>query len=268
MANALRIRVGSTQESFLVKDGQVYGDLNGDGRIGRNERLDRDPAGTTLSALQAAARHFADYYADPIPGTRSADPNLTSGGRLNEKELLAFDRSSGGVATKRKDVWAHLDYFDARSRDGRVGLSESFAAWRALGFGALRSAIGAGASGVIFGSLRQGFSIDVEEIQGRRPKRSTAVYDRETGDVDPARLQVFLAEFDRKGGTLTHAELQDFLKAQADLGFVPKNQFKSLFQLTERMNGAKTVTKAQFEGLYDGSLLYLAAELHRARGER
>lgn len=266
MTDALRIRVGSTRESFLIEDGQVYGDLDGDGRIGRHERLERDPAGTTLSALQAAARHFADYYTDPIPGTKSPDPNLTSGGRLNQPERLAFERGSAGVAAKRKDVWSHLDYFDAQSRDGKVGLAESFAAWRALGFGALRSVIGAGASGVLFGSLRQGLSIDVEAIQARRPKRSTAVYDRQTGDVDPARLQVFLAEFDRKGGTLTHAELERLLASQAELGFVPKNQFKSLFQLTERMNGDKTVTRAQFEGLYDGSLLYRAAELHRARG--
>lgn len=266
MVNALRIQVPSTGHHYVVKDGQVYGDLDGDGRIGKQEKLSQDPPGTSIEALTSAARYLADYFEEAHPGTKSADGKLKSAGPLNQKELRAFEDGGAGIAAKRRDVWAHLDYFDGKSRDGTVGLAENFAGWRALGYGLVRSALGSAASAVIFGAARSGFAVDVEAIQARRPKRVTAVYDRETGNIDPARLESFLAAFDEKGGTLTHEELAQVLKEKADLGLVPKQQFKSLFELTLRMNGEKTVTRSQFEGLYDGSLLYLAAELHKVRG--
>jgi len=48
------------------------------------------------------------------------------------------------------------------------------------------------------------------------------------------------------------------LEKRGPLGRVSRGQFRSLVQLTTKLNGSPTVTRDQLIGLYDGSLLYLA----------
>src|SRR5437773_10315616 len=93
MANPIRLLHSDAQQYFLVHDGCVYADLDGDGRIGKHERY----TGAAESALLAAARHFADYYVAPFPGARSHDPQITNAGRQNNKEASTFEPDPKGV---------------------------------------------------------------------------------------------------------------------------------------------------------------------------
>jgi hypothetical protein len=70
----------------------------------------------------------------------------------------------------------------------------------------------------------------------------------------------YLEEFDRHAvdGKLGHRELEKLLANGGPLGRVSRGQFRSLVQLTTKLNGSPTVTREQFVGLYDGSLLYVA----------
>jgi hypothetical protein len=260
MSNAVRIQHEPTGRTYVVKGGEVYGDKDGDGKIAKSERLTSDPQGTSLAAIKNTADYFGKYFDNPYPGTKGIDAGLKSGGLLNAKEVDQFEKDPKGVVESRSELWGHVDFFDRKDVDGRVTVKENWDGWRALGYGFMRSAFGTAASAVIFGSARDGFAIDVEEIQKRRPKGSSGLYDKDTGRLDKAKMAEYLAEFDKKGGTLTHDELQEVLKKKANLGRVPKGQFQSLLELCEKMNGSKTITKAQFQGAFDSSLLYLAAE--------
>jgi len=102
--------------------------------------------------------------------------------------------------------------------------------------------------------------VEIEAIQKRRPKQGTGIYDRATGNLDEAKLAEYLREFDKNavGGKLRHDQLAKMLEKRGPLGRVSRGQFRSLVQLTTKLNGSPTVTRDQLIGLYDGSLLYLA----------
>jgi len=250
---------------YVIVDGEaVYADLDGDGRIARSERY----TGEAERALVGAARHFADYYDAPFPGARSLDSQITSGGRLNDKEAERFSRDLKGVLAKRPDLMGHLDFFDRADGDGMITLGENYRSWRDLGFGAVKSLILTVSSAAVFGRIADGFAIDVERIAEKRPRGSTQIYGPD-GNVDQARLAEFAASFDDgANGVLTHDQLRAALAVKAQLGTIPKRQFVSLFALTERINGSKTVTKEQFVGLFDNSLFWTAASMPDNSGKR
>jgi len=256
---SLSLRVCSTQtgEVFVVDDGRVYLDGDGDGRVSSSDELPADSEATR--AARAAAGYFEQLFDDPCPGARTADGRFTSAGLLNSAEVTRL-RVGQTIRARRPDVWAHLDFFDGRERDGIITPLENYRGWRALGWGRFGAATKALLSSVVFGRARDGFRVDIEAIQERRPKRGTGIYDRATGNLSPPRLREYLKEFDRHAvdGKLGHRELEKLLAKGGRLGRVSRGQFRSLVQLTTKLNGSPTVTRGQFVGLYDGSLLYVA----------
>jgi hypothetical protein len=257
MSLSLRLRSNETGDFLVVDDGRVYRDDNGDGRINSADEL--PPDSEVARAARAAAVYIEQLFADPCPGVRSADGRFTSAGELNSAETTRL-RLGEAILVRRPDVWAHLDFFDELERDGIITLRENYIGWRALGWGRIGAATKALVSGVVFGRARHGFRVDIEAIQERRPKHGTGIYDRATGNLSPARLEEYLKEFDRHAvnGKLGHRELEQLLAKGGPLGRVPRGQFRSLVQLTTKLNGSPTVTREQFIGLYDGSLLYVA----------
>src|SRR5688572_8074376 len=255
MTRPLRLFHSGLQRYFIVASEIVYADTNGHGRISANSRY----TGPAATALLAAARHFDDYYDAPFPGARSLDPEITSGGRLNDKETERFLRDPQGVIAKRPDLMGHLDFFDRSKGDGMIMPGENYRSWRALGFGVLKSVVLTVGSAVAFGRIADGFGIDVERIAEKRPRRSTQIYGPD-GNVNHARLAEFAAAFGPKS-VLTHEQLKAALAEKVELGVISRRQFQSLFVLTEQINGSKTVTKEQFIGLFDNSLFWAAASL-------
>lgn len=262
MARPLRLFHSGLGQHFIVDGDSVYADLDRDGRIGRSDRY----VGVAAPALLAAARHFDEFYDAPFPGARSLDPEITSGGRLNDKELAKFSGDARGIVAKRPDLMAHLDFFDRARCDGMITLRENYNGWRDLGYGVMKSLMLTLGAAVVFGRVSDGFGIDVERIAEKRPKGSTRIYGPD-GNVDQARLAQFAAAFG-PAGVLTHEELRAALARHVALGTVPRRQFESLFLLTERINGSKVVTKEQFLGLFDNSLFWAAASLPQKAGGR
>lgn len=249
-------------QHFIVDGEMVYADIDGDGKISKNERYN----GPAAAALIGAARHFNDFFDAPFPGARSLDSQVTSGGRLNEKEMARFAADPKGVIAKRPDLMGHLDFFDRAHSDGMITLGENYRSWRDLGYGVLKSVVLTLGSAAVFGRLRDGFAIDVERIVEKRLKGSSRIYGPD-GNVDRARLAEFAAMFGTSG-VLTHQQLRAALAQKVTLGSIPRRQFESLFLLTERINGAKTVTREQFLGLFDNSLFWTVVSLPRASGGR
>ena len=264
MTRPIRLLHSGLGRYFIVESEIVYADLDGDGRISKSDRY----TGAAGAELLAAARHFDDYYDAPFPGAKSLDPEITSGGRLNDKETERFRRDPQGVIAKRPDLMGHLDFFDRAKGDGMIKPRENYQSWRALGFGVLKSLVLTLGSAVAFGRIADGFGIDVERIAEKRQKGSTQIYGPD-GNVHQARLAEFAAVFGPKC-VLTHDQLKAALTEKVKLGIISKRQFQSLFVLTEQINGSKTVTKDQFIGLFDNSLFWAAASLpHRSgRGRK
>lgn len=260
MPNPIRVHHLESDQYFIVDGEDVYGDSNQDGRISKDDKLSDNSLGVKLNSIRDAGKYIQDTFAVPYPGSRNQDGSIVSAGPLNDVEAKNFKEDTAGVPLKRKDIWSHLDFFDGQ-HDGKITVGEDYRGWRSLGFPMLRSVFGALASAVIFGRIKDGFAIDVERIQAKRPKGTSGIYDKETGDIDRARLDEFLVEFDKRGsdGVLTQPQFKQLLRDMGELSFVPKNQYKTLMSLCENLNGEKTVTKMQFAGLFDSSLLYMAA---------
>ncbi len=260
MPNPIRVHHLESDQYFIVDGEDVYGDSNQDGRISKDDKLSDNSLGVKLNSIRDAGKYIQDTFAVPYPGSRNQDGSIVSAGPLNDVEAKNFKEDVAGVPLKRKDIWSHLDFFDGQ-HDGKITFGEDYRGWRSLGFPMLRSVFGALASAVIFGRIKDGFAIDVERIQAKRPKGTSGIYDKETGDIDRARLDEFLVEFDKRGadGVLTQSKFKQLLRDMGELSFVPMNQYKTLMSLCENLNGEKTVTKKQFAGLFDSSLLYMAA---------
>ncbi|MGH9410868.1 MAG: caleosin family protein [Vicinamibacterales bacterium] len=260
----IRLAHSAVGRCFIVHDGRVYAEITGEGRIRQSDRY----TGPAESPLLAAAQYFTDYYEAPFPGAKSRDPDISSGGRLNDKETVKFAEDPDGVPARRPDLFGHLDFFDRRNGDGMITLRENYLGWRDLGFGLLRSAVLTLGSALVFGRAADRFGIDVERIGEKRPKGATGIYDA-NGNVDRMRLAAFAAAFDESPiGVLTHQQLEAALAARATLGRIPRRQFRSLLALTARINRSNTVTRDQFLGLFDNSLFWLAASLPDRSGRR
>ena len=165
------------------------------------------------------------------------------------------------VRPERTALELHLDFFDLDG-DGKITLKENYRGWRALGFSRFKAALKA-----LFAALFFGFRIDIDRIANRR-YASSGIF-RKDGGIDEARLAPYLAEFDDAGGELGFAQALSALERHSDPGMVSRAQFRSLFAVCRRMNAGRGVlTKAQFAGLFDGSLLWQAASMPNNAGRR
>lgn len=256
----IRLRDCATRTYFVVDSTArtVYADLKERGAMGRGDQPD---AALAERALESAA-HYAEYFARAVPGTQTPDGKFFVRGPLTQAERAALG-AGDDVPTERSALQLHLDFFDA-DLDGRITLRENYRAWRGLGFSPLGAAVKAFFSALFFGWP----TIEIARIQARR-YASTGIFDRR-GAIDQARLAPYLAQFDAAGGELSFEQVLELLKHRSPRGgIVSRRQFGSLFAVCKRQNGnRKVITKAQFTGLFDGSLLWQAASMPNRAGRR
>ena len=268
MAGLVRIYDREGRRHYVVDAGErIYADNGADWLIRRDTPA--DPQRHPVARLRAAAKFFDDYFLAPFSGIATDDGRFVSRGRLNSKEAGQFDAGMG-IPCRRPALKEHLDFFDREPADGRITLRENFRGWRALGFGWFRAALQTFLSSLLFGRIADRFAIDIERIGEKRKGSSTGIYDA-NGELDPKRLAVFLGDFDRAAnrcGTLaiSHDAAKAILRRHARLGMVSSGQFRSLFALCERINDGKTITREQFEMLFEGSLLIHAASFPERDG--
>jgi Caleosin related protein len=207
----------------------------------------------------ASASDYMGYFVRPVPGTATPDGKFLVRGGLNQGEVAAL-AAGRQVRPERTALELHLDFFDLDG-DGTITLAENYRGWRALGFSRFAAALKA-----FFAALFFGFRIDIDLIARRR---SSGIF-RKDGGIDQDRLAAFIAEFDAGGGgELGFEQVRAALKKHSTGGIVSRGQFSSLFAVCKRMNGGRSViTKAQFVGLFDGSLLWLAASMTDNAGRR
>ena len=269
-SNAIRLFHASTDQYFIVKDGRVYTDLDDDNLISRQDTMTGPRKGVSPAELIAAADYFGALYETPYPGAPSLDRSIRSGGYLTLPELRQFEDTLTPVPSARTALERHLDFFDAGRRDGRVTIRENWSGWRRLGYGFFRSLMGTAGAAVLFGRLLEGFSIDIAHIKSKRPSKSTGIYD-ERGEVKRDLLDEYVAEFRKHatGGFTSQDKALEIIEAKAHPGTISRRQFKSLFDLCTRLNlSEKVINEEQFRGLFDGSLLYVAAAIPDSHGRR
>jgi hypothetical protein len=196
-----------------------------------------------------------------VPGTKTPDGRFFVRGPLTQRERAALE-AGGDVPTERPALKLHLDFFDP-DLDGRITLGESYRAWRGLGFSRFDAAVKTLFSALFFGWP----AIEIDRIGARR-HAGTGIFDRQ-GAIDEARLAPYLAQFDAAGGELRFGQVFDLLERHSPKGVVSRAQFGSLFAVCKRQNGNRDViTKTQFNGLFDGSLLWQAASTPNSAGRR
>jgi hypothetical protein len=218
-----------------------------------------DP-GVKERALSAACE-YSRYFVRAVPGTTTPEGRFLVRGGLTRAEATALAQGRP-VRAERTALELHLDFFDADG-DARITLPENYRGWRVLGFSRFSAAFKALFSALVFG----GYAIDIERI-GRRRRKSTGVFDR-GGALDEAQLASYLAEFDAAGGELGFEALLETLRRHSAPGVVSRAQFRSFFAVCRRMNSNRSViTKGQFVGLFDGSLLWQAASMAGSAGRR
>jgi hypothetical protein len=255
----LRLRDRQTGTLFVVDTAArtVCADLAERGKVSRADR----PAAVLAERALASATDYAEYFVRAVPGTVTPDGKFFVRGPLTQAERVALE-AGNEVPAERAALELHLDFFDA-DLDGRITLGESYRAWRSLGFPVLESAAKALLSALVFG----GPTIEVARIGAKR-RASTGVFDR-LGGIDEARLAPYLARFDAAGGELSFDELLELLARHSPNALVSRTQFRSLFAVCRRQNGGReAITKLQFTGLFDGSLLWLAASMPDRAGRR
>ena len=268
MTSFVRIYDQRDQRHYVVEAGERIYTRNGADSLIRRE-TPADPQRHPVAELRAAAKFFDAYFLVPFSGIATDDGRFVSRGRLNVQEARTFDAGQG-IPGRRSALKEHLDFFDQEPADGRITLRENFRGWRALGFGWFRAALQTFLSSVLFGRVADRFAIDIERIGEKRKGGNTGIYDA-SGEVDPARLAAFLADFDRaaaQAGTLAipQDEAKAIIDRHAKLGMVSSGQFRSLFAVCERINDGKTITRAQFEMLFERSLLVYAASFPERDG--
>jgi hypothetical protein len=264
METALRLRDCTTQTYFVVdmEARQVYVDRAERGSIGPEDKISGDIAERVLDS----ACGYQKLFARPVPGNRTPDDKFEVRGCLTRSERAAF-AAGHSVPAERAALLLHLDFFD-RDLDGKISLAENYRGWRCLGFPKLAALGKAALSAALFGKVLAKFAVDIERIGAKRYAHNTGLYDN-AGRIDQARLAEYLAFFDAKGEPLTFDETLTLLRKLSAPGFISRSQFRSLFSVCKRLNkGAKVVTKAQFRGLFDGSLLWLAAATTNDAGRR
>lgn len=257
MAPTLRLTKPATREAFLVNldRGTVFAPTPE-----RTFGLAQPLQGPAADQALTAARELAKAPQGPHAGAWTSDETFMSGGVVNSRELQAFDGGTG-IPLARTALAKHLDFFDQggahgdRTPNGYITPRENFAGWKSLQNKTPVALVKAALSSLVFGNPKKGFAIDIERIAARRPKESTHIFDAEQL-IDTAKLAEYRAAFDAAGGTLSTDKVLQLVKDKSHAGTVSQGQFRSLFELCEKLNGNKTVTGAQFEEFYEGSLLW------------
>jgi caleosin-related protein len=243
----IRLREPGAATGFIVdmKAGKAYGD---------------GLAPALVERAVASASDYARYFVRPVPGTATPDGEFLVRGGLTRREAAAL-AAGRQVRPERTALELHLDFFDLDG-DGTISLTENYRGWRALGFSRVAAVLKA-----LLAALFFGFRIDTDRI-ARRRYASSGIF-RKDGGIDQTRLAPYLAEFDDAGGELSFAQALSALERHSDPGLVSRGQFRSLFAVCKRMNGGRGVlTKAQFAGLFDGSLLWQSASMTNNAGRR
>jgi hypothetical protein len=263
METFLRLRELESGTYFVVDmaAGIAYAETLDEGTI-----ADSNEHGGIAQRALLSARHYDSLFELPVPGNTTPDGKFEVRGGLTRAERKDFAEGRR-VAAERAALLLHLDFFD-RDSDGKISVGENYAGWRRLGFSKLAAAAKAVSSAAIFGRILAGFAIDIERIGAKRYARGTGIYDH-AGRINHARLDEYCAAFAQRKRPLTFDETMALLENNSAPGFLSRGQFKSLFSVCERLNkGAKVVTEAQFRGLFDGSLLWLAASTSNDAGRR
>lgn len=261
----MRLFEKASGRSLIVdaKSGRAWQDRDGDGVV----KLDEELKGPGQKAAAKAAAQVDALFVAPIPGTITPDGDFEVRGPVSPAEVAAF---AAGVPlpVERNALKQHLDFFD-EDRDGKMTLGESYRGFRAVGFSPLKAGVKSFMAGMIFAGPAKKGTVDVEGVAyGKRYASTTGIYDQH-GRLNEAKLAEYEAEFDKKGGRMSFDDVLAMLARKAAAGTVSKGQFKSLFTVCEKLNaGGKYVTKEQFRGLFDGSLLWRAASSPDASGAR
>ena len=254
----MRLRDSDTGTYYVVATAArtVCANLEERPRVSRADAVD----GALAERALAAATEYEEYFARAVPGTCTPDGKFLVRGGLTRAEVATL-AAGRDVPAERTALELHLDFFDADG-DGAITLAENYRGWRALGFPRFKAALK-----VLFAVIVFGFRIDIEGIANRR-YASSGVF-RPGGGIDELRLAPYLAEFKDAGDELGFAQVLAALERNADAGMVSRAQFRSLFAVCKRMNaGRDVVTKAQFVGLFDGSLFWQAASMTDRAGRR
>jgi hypothetical protein len=254
----IRLRDCDTGTYYLVdtKARMVCANLEEVPRVSRANAV----SGALAERALVAATEYEEYFVRAVPGTRTPDGKFFVRGGLTRAEAAAL-ANGRDVQAERTALELHLDFFDADG-DGSITFMENYRGWRALGFTRL-----AAARKAFFAAIFFGLRIDIDRIAGKRYP-SSGIF-RPGGGMDEGRLAPYLAEFDHAGGELSFAQVRSALERNADPGAVSRGQFRSLFAVCRRMNaGRDALTRAQFVGLFDGSLLWLAASMTNNAGRR
>jgi hypothetical protein len=262
MTRLVRIYDRQGKRHYLVEGDRVYTSRPGDPLLRRASPADASQH--PIAELQAAAKFFDEYFLAPYSGIATNDGRFVSRGRLNSCEAAKF-AAGEGVRGRRTALEEHLDFFDQSPADGVITLRENFTGWRALGYGTVGAAWHALLSGVVFGRIRNRLAIDIARITEERSSSEdrTRIYD-DAGEVDEAWLKLFLDDFDKAAeaaGTLAIPQeaALEIVQGLAKPGMVSRGQFRSLCKVCTRLNNGKTITRQQFEALFEGSLLVMAA---------
>jgi hypothetical protein len=255
----IRLRDCETRTYFVVDTTArtVCADLEDRGRVSLADRAD---AGLAERA-HASASEYAEYFVRAIPGIRTPDRKFFVRGALTQAEAAEF-AAGREVTTERAPLLLHLDFFDS-DLGGRITLAENYRGWRGLGFSRFAAALKVLLSALFFG----GPTIRIDRIRSQRYAGS-GMFDRK-GAIDEARLAPYLHEFDAAGGELSFEQVFAALDRYSTAGMVSRGQFRSLFALCKRLNANRSViTRVQFVGLFDGSLLWRAASMTDNAGRR
>jgi caleosin-related protein len=251
----VRLRRGSEYFVADTEAGKVYANRNNAAVVSRTDEPDAELAQHVL----ASAGKYAGCYARAIPGTKTLDDEFHVRGPLTQAEQMALDDGCD-IPIERTALQLHLDFFDA-DLDGWITLGENYRGWRGLGFSGWAASVKALLSAFFFGKLRHAMAIDTTRFR-RYP--STGIFD-EQGRIDEEKLKKCLQPFDAADGQLSFDAAKELTRA----GLVSGGQFRSLFAVCRRMNGNREIiTKEQFRGLFDGSLLWRAASMTDHSGRR
>ena len=268
MNGLIRIYCKSNRTHYVVeKGGHVYASTGADHLIRR--ATPADPLQHPVAELREAAVFFDAYFLAPFSGIATIDGRFVSRGCPNAREAGRFNRGEG-IRGRRSALEEHLDFFDQNPADGMITLRKNFAGWRALGFSPLRAALQTFLSSVLFGRIADGFAIEIDRIEAKRKGGNTGIYGA-SGEVDAGRLKAFLDAFDRAAAAaqtlaISQDEAKRIIDRHAKLGMVSSGQFRSLFKVCKRLNHGSTITREQFEMLFDGSLLVHAASFPERNG--
>ena len=262
MTNLVRIYDRQGKRHYLVEGDRVYTGRPGDPLL--RKAVPADASEHPIAELLAAASFLDEYFLAPYSGIATNDGRFVSRGRLNSSEAAQF-AAGEGVRGRRTALEEHLDFFDQNPADGMITLRENFTGWRALGYRTVAAAWQALLSGLVFGRIRNHLAIDIARISEERSgsEDRTRIYD-DAGEVDEAWLKLFLDDFDKAAeaaGTLAIPQeaALEIVQGLAKPGMVSRGQFRSLFKICMKLNHGKTITRQQFQALFEGSLLVMAA---------